>query len=215
VTTRSLPLFPLGMVLYPGVAVPLHLFEPRYRQMLRDVQAGDKRFGIICAIPGVDERALPPGRMGCVAEVTDAETLEDGRSNVLVVGRERFALDRFVDDAAPYHVGEVHVVHDDADVSPVALAVAGDEVASNFRRVVRAVLTLNDDASDLPPLPDDMTQLAYSVASMIDVELSERQALLEERSPLARLQRIDTVLRTALPDLELKAAMHKARRDEA
>ncbi len=199
------------MVLYPGVALPLHLFEPRYRQMLTDVQAGDQRFGIICAMPGVKERALPAGRVGCIAEVTDAEVMEDGRSNVVVVGRERFALDRFVDDPAPYHVADVTIITDDADASPVALAVSSDEVVANFKRVVRAVLTLNDDTSDVPPLPDDTAHLAYAVAAMIDVELGERQALLEERSPLARLQRIDAVLRTALPDLELKAAMHQAR----
>ena len=110
---KRFPLFPLGMVLYPGTSAPLHLFEPRYRQMLRDVQAGDRRFGIVCAMPGVDERALPPGRVGCVAEVTEAETLEDGRSNIFVTGRERFVLDRFVDDEAPYHVAEVTFIEDE------------------------------------------------------------------------------------------------------
>jgi Lon protease-like protein len=74
------------MVLYPGTSVPLHLFEPRYRQMLRDVQADDSRFGILCAMPGVEERDLPAGRVGCVAEITEAETLEDGRSNILITG---------------------------------------------------------------------------------------------------------------------------------
>lgn len=210
-TTRPLPLFPLGMVLYPGVAMPLHLFEPRYRQLLTDVQAGDRRFGIICAMKGVDERALPVGRMGCIVEVTEAETLEDGRSNILVIGRERFALESFADDPAPYHVAHVSVVEDEPVGSPVAMAVASDEVIANFRKVVRAVLTLNDDDSAPPDLPEDGSQIAYSVAAMIDVDLAERQAILEERSAIARLQRIDTVLRTALPDLELKAAMHKAR----
>ncbi len=210
-TTRPLPLFPLGMVLYPGVAMPLHLFEPRYRQLLIDVQEGDRRFGIICAMPGVDERALPAGRMGCVAEITEAETLEDGRSNILVIGRERFALESFVDVPAPYHVANVSVVEDEPVGSPVAMAVASDEVIANFRKVVRAVLTLNDDDSAPPDLPEDGSQIAYSVAAMIDVDLAERQAILQERSAIARLQRIDTLLRTALPDLELKAAMHKAR----
>ena len=59
---QRLPIFPLGMVLFPGTAVPLHLFEPRYRQMLTDVREGDSRFGILCGVPGVAERALPPGR---------------------------------------------------------------------------------------------------------------------------------------------------------
>ncbi len=209
--TFELPLFPLGMVLYPGVAVPLHLFEPRYRQLLSDVRAGDQRFGLICAMPGVAERALPSGRAGCVAEVTDVEMMDDGRANIVAIGRDRFVLQRFVEHDAPYHVAEVRVVEDGPVASPVAMAVISDEVSANFRRVVRAVLTLNDDEADVPPLPDDGIQLAYAVAAMIDMELGDRQALLEERSPVARLQRVDTLLRTALPDLELKAAMHKAR----
>ncbi len=199
------------MVLYPGLAVPLHLFEPRYRQLLSDVQAGDRRFGIICAMPGVDERALPAGRVGCIAEVTDADTMEDGRSNIVVIGRERFALEEFIEDPAPYHVAQVHMVDDEPGASPVAMAVVSDEVIANFRKVVRAVFTLNDDESPVPDLPEDGAHLAYAVAAMIEIDITERQAILEERSAVARLQRIDALLRTALPDLELKAAMHRAR----
>ncbi len=192
--------------------MPLHLFEPRYRQMLIDVTATDKRFGILCAIPGVAERALPPGRVGCIAEVTEAETLEDGRSNILVVGRERFVLDRFIEHSAPYHVADVTVINDEPGESPVALAVSSDDVVSNFRRIVRAVQTLNDESSPVPELPDDGARLSFAIAAMIDFDLEERQAVLAERSPLARLQRVDGVLRKVVSDLELQAAMHSARR---
>jgi len=71
-----LPIFPLGMVLFPGTSAPLHLFEPRYRQMLADVRAKDSRFGILCALEGVPERELPTGRIGCVAEVVDVEPFD-------------------------------------------------------------------------------------------------------------------------------------------
>lgn len=205
-------MFPLEMVLYPGTTAPLHLFEPRYRQLLSDVQSGDKQFGLLCAMPGVDERALPSGRVGCVAEVTESDVLEDGRANILVTGRERFVLDRFVDADTPYHVAEVTFVEDDADASPVALAVVEDEVLSNFTRVVRAVQTLNNEIPETPPLPEDGGQLSFTIASMIDFELEERQAVLSDRSPLTRLQRVDTALRKVLPDLELRAAMHEAQR---
>ena len=209
VTTQRLPLFPLGMVLFPGTAVPLHLFEPRYRRLLRDVQEGDRRFGIICGIPGVAERDLPPGHIGCVAEVTEVEMLPDGRSNIVVVGRERFALDAFVDDDTPYHVAQVTLVADVADTTPVALALIADDVASDFRRVVRAVNTLNDDEREVPSLPEDPAQLPWTIGAMIDLDLEARQQLLRERSPQQRLQTVSNVLRKALPELELKAAMHK------
>jgi Lon protease-like protein len=144
--------------------------------------------------------------------VRDVEMMPDGRANIVVDGEARFALERFVDDAAPYHVGEVSLVGDEGTDPPVAVAVVADEVASNFRRVVRAVHTLNDDTSAPPTLPDDPAQLAFSIAGMVDFDLAQRQALLESRSPMARLTLVNGVLRTVLPDLELKAAMHQARR---
>ncbi len=202
------------MVLFPGTTVPLHLFEPRYRQMLLDISKSDRQFGLLCAIPGVSERDLPPGRVGCVAEVTESETLEDGRSNILILGRERFVLDRFVEQETPYHVADVTLIGDTAVSSPVALAVLSDDVISNFRRIVKAVQTLNDESDPPPALPDDGAQLSFAIASMIDFDLEERQAVLAERSPQERLQRIDAVLRRVLPDLELQAAMHAARKGQ-
>jgi Lon protease-like protein len=205
-----LPLFPLGLVLFPGVSVPLHLFEPRYRQLLTDIRDGDRRFGIVCGIAGVPERQLPSGRVGCVAEVTDIEMLPDGRANIVVHGRERFALQRLLPDDMPYLMADVEVIADTVEASPVVLAVLADEVASHFRRVVHAVRTLNDDdTGTMPSMPDDPAQLAWSIASLIDVDLEQRQRLLAERSPSARLEQMNAVLRTALPDLELRAAMHK------
>jgi Lon protease-like protein len=200
------------MVLYPGTRAPLHLFEPRYRQLLADVQQGDRQFGIICAIDGVAERSLPAGRVGCIASVRDVEMLPDGRANIVVEGAERFALERIADDAAPYLVADVTLIGDDSTDAPVAVAVVADEVTSNFKRVVTAVHTLNDDTSPPPALPDDPAQLAFSIAGMVDFELAQRQALLESRSPMSRLTLVNGVLRTVLPDLELKAAMHQARR---
>jgi Lon protease-like protein len=209
-TSARLPLFPLGLVLFPGVSVPLHLFEPRYRQLLLDIRETDRRFGIVCGIAGVSERELPEGRVGCVAEVTDIEMLPDGRANIVVAGRERFALERMLPDEAPYLVADVEFVADTSEASPVVLAVLADDVAMHFRRVVGAVRTLNnDDDGEMPSLPDEPAQLAWSIAAMIDVDLEQRQRLLAERSPSARLEQMNSVLRTALPDLELRAAMHK------
>lgn len=206
-TDLQLPIFPLGVVLFPGTMLPLHLFEPRYRQMLADVRDGDGRFGIIPAMPGVAERDLPAGRMGCVAEVTDVEVMPDGRATIVVTGRERFALTAFIEHDAPYHVATGTIVLDDTGFAPVALAVAADEVIANFKRVVRAVRTLNDDTDPLPDLPDDAAQVAWSVGAMIDLDLDSRYRLLAERSPAARLTQIDNVLRKAIPDLELQAAL--------
>jgi ATP-dependent Lon protease len=101
----------------------------------------------------------------------------------------------------------VSFVNDTPSGSPVALAVAADDVAQHFKRVVKAVHTLNGTSGPLPSLPDDPAQLAWSIASMIDLELEPRYQLLVERNPADRLTRVDAVLRKVLPDLELRAAM--------
>ena len=207
----TLPVFPLGVVLFPGTALPLHLFEPRYRQLLADVRAGDSRFVILPAMAGIPERELPRGRMACVAEVTEVEMLPDGRSNIMVRGRERVALADFVAHEAPYHVAAFDTIDDEPGDSPVALAVAADDVAQNFRRVVKAVQILGDNPSPPPPLPESPAQLAWTIASMIDFDVEQRYTLLAERRPLARLAQVDAVLRRVLPDLELRAAMHLGR----
>ncbi|HYW32332.1 MAG TPA: LON peptidase substrate-binding domain-containing protein [Gemmatimonas sp.] len=207
-----LPLFPLGLVLFPGVSVPLHLFEPRYRQLLADIKDTTRRFGIIAAMPAVRERELPRGRVGCVAEVTDVEMMPDGRANIIIVGRERFTLDAFVDDPAEYNVADVLPFSDHDTAPPVALAVAADEVVLRFKRVVAAVRTLNREEPGVhPELPDDPGLISFAIAGMIDLDLTQRQNLLTDRSAESRLSLIDAVLRNTLPDLELRAAMHAGR----
>ena len=206
---QHLPIFPLGVVLYPGTALPLHLFEPRYRQLLRDIRAGDSRFGILTGIGGVAERDLPAGRIGCVAEVTEVDMMPDGRANIVVVGRERFALDTFVESDAPYHVAAVTVVPDTPTVNAVVLAVASDDVVQHFRQVVKAVHAISGTSGTIPPLPDDPAQLAWTIAAMIDLDLESRYKLLAERDPAARLTAIDAVLRQAIPELELQAALSR------
>lgn len=202
-----LPIFPLNVVLYPGTTMSLHLFEPRYRQLLKDIREGDSRFGILTSVSGVPERELPPGRVGCVAEVTDVEMMPDGRANIVIMGRERFTLDAFVDDDAPYNVADVSLVADTPGANAVVLAVTSDDVAQNFKRVVKAVHAINDESGPLPSLPDDPAQLAWSIAAMIDIDSDLRYQLLAETDPAARLASVDAVLRKVLPDLELRAAM--------
>jgi Lon protease-like protein len=207
-----LPLFPLGLVLFPGVAVPLHLFEPRYRQLLADIEAGDRRFGIIATTDTIGESALPAGRVGCVAEVTQVERLDDGRSNIVVVGRERFALEQEIEDPAPYRVGAVIALPDLPDGSPIVLGLLADDLRTKFRRAILAVRGLNGDPSTaLPPLADPPTQLAWTVASLIDIGVDQRQRLLEERSPTERVGRLNALLDAVLPELEIRAAMQTPR----
>ena len=91
---RELPLFPLPLVLFPGVPLPLHIFEPRYRQMLSDIRVTNNLFGLSYFDSSTSDKELPPaGHAGCVAEVTEVQSLPDGRSNILTVGLIRYRVD--------------------------------------------------------------------------------------------------------------------------
>lgn len=123
-TTQRLALFPLPIVLFPRAQQHLHIFEPRYRRLLVDVLAGNREFGMLFHSPGLAERDIPPGTVGCTAHVETTEALPDGRSNIVVTGRRRFSLRRFVDDDTPYFVGEVEFFDDneepESDASEIA-----------------------------------------------------------------------------------------------
>jgi Lon protease-like protein len=207
VSVRLLPLFPLPLVLFPGAPLPLHIFEPRYRRMVEDCLASDSRFGILFRPDDVAELELPPGHVGCVACIDREIPLSEGRSNIIVHGEDRFALQRFVASPAPYHVGEV-AEYDDVPEPSSALAPIAEEVLVLFDRVGHAARELADDENPLPALPDDPSALAFGIAAMIDIEASARQSLLASRSASDRLRRVEQILSTAMPSLELRARVH-------
>lgn len=202
-----LPLFPLPVVLLPGAPLPLHIFEPRYRQLLADCVDGDSRFGIVFRAEGVDEADLEPGTVGCVAEVADAHTLPDGRSNVVVHGIRRFTLLRFVVTPAPYRVGQV-AEYEDFPEDDAALGPLAKQVRALFDRVGRAARTLADDHDPLPTLPDDADALSFGIAALIDIEPPRRQQLLESRLASERLETLRVMLSGAVDSLEARARVH-------
>ena len=207
-SVSRLPLFPLPLVLFPGVPLPLHIFEPRYRQMLADCLEGDRRFGVIFRPEGTAEREIPAGHVGCVAHIENSETLLDGRSNIIVVGMGRFALERLVETTRLYFVGEVADYEDTPEPDDAATTVA-ERVRSLFGRVGRAARALADDMDPLPELPDDIGLLSFAVASLIDLDPPTRQRLLVSRSPLARLRELDAMLAPAVESIETRASVHE------
>src|SRR6185295_5591279 len=137
--TRELPLFPLPVVLFPGVPLPLHIFEPRYRQLLSDISVANNLFGLAYFDPTIASTEVPPaGHIGCVAEVTETQTFPDGRSNILTMGVVRYRLDSYVERGDPYLVARVSYFEDDDD-DEGNLTNAASEVAETFTRIARAV----------------------------------------------------------------------------
>lgn len=204
----TLPIFPLPLVLFPGVTIPLHIFEPRYRRMLADCLERDRRFGIVFLAEGATEESLGiGGDVGCVAHVLSHEALPDGRSNITVEGRDRFMLRAFVTSALPYHVGMV-VPHEDVPEPVDSLEPLATHVRERFERIARAARTISDDEDAIPELPDDPTLLAFRVASFIDLSVAERQRLLASTSPGERLRTVDSVLEPAVDPMEQRAVVH-------
>ena len=206
--TTRLPLFPIGIVLFPGAALPLHIFEPRYRQLMADCLAGDGRFGLIFRVEGRDEAEIPDGTVGCVAEIEQHELLEDGRSNIIVRGRERFAFAGWADAETPYRTGLV-TPHDDTVEPAASLAVLNGHVRLLFARVADAARTIAEERVGPPALPDDPYKLSFAIAAMIDMDPHARQQLLAERSPAARLRTLEALLEPAAPALEARAEVHE------
>lgn len=175
--------------------------------MLSDCLAGDRRFGIVRLPDGVAELEIAPGTVGCVAEIMNTEVLPDGRSNIIVRGVERFALDSFVESARPYHVGHVLEVEDVPEFGAEVETLAS-RVRDVFQRVGHAARTLSDDPEPLPSMPDDPGSLSFAIAALIDIDLDTRQALLASRSPLERLRRLDALLSSALGSIVSRAHVH-------
>ena len=149
----TLPIFPLPLVLFPGVTIPLHIFEPRYRSMLADCLERDRRFGIVFLAEGASEETLGiGGDVGCVAHVLTHEELADGRSNITVAGRDRFTLRAYVTSPLPYHLGMV-VPYEDAPEPVALLEPLATRVRERFERIARAARTISDDEDAIPTNP--------------------------------------------------------------
>ena len=202
-----LALFPLAVVLLPGTPMPLHIFEPRYRRMLADALAGPREFGLVYLPPGVREGELASGWPLCLAHVDEHEPLEDGRSNIVVRGTRRLALDHFVDDEAPYPVGLVRELPD-ATVLAEALVPRAAQARALFGRVAAAARTLADDTAPPPALPDDDTLLAYAIAAAVDLDLAAKHRLLATRDAAERLSQVVALLTPVATDIERRAAVH-------
>ena len=206
---RQLPLFPLPVVLFPGVPMPLHIFEPRYRQMLSDIRIGHNLFGLSYFNAEEAESDRPPvGHIGCVAEVVEAQALPDGRSNILTLGLIRYRVEGYVESGEPYLIGAVSFFEDEAE-DEARLAEQTSEVSALFLRIARAVRQLNDDRASLPELPEaGPERLSFLVAAAMELGPEIKLELLEMRSTGERLRRVGDYLAQAVGNYEERARLH-------
>jgi len=199
-----LPLFPLQTVLLPGVTLPLHIFEPRYRQLTVDLMTGavpEKRFGVIALAPaaGVEVTSLEQLKpIGCAAILRQASRLPDGRFDIVTLGEDRFRLLSVDHETAPYLMGTVEWLPDAPTMIPGQRSAAdtvGALIASAraaYRRYCKAAWKQGDWTE--PAEDVDIAKLAHLLATDCLLPLEDRQHILEETRPLHRLRLVTQLL---------------------
>ena len=189
--SETLPLFPLGTVLYPGLLLPLHIFEDRYRQLVRDLQAGPepRRFGVVAIREGRETGVNGVSALyeiGCTATLRRITEHEDGRFDLITVGTQRFRLASELDHSQPYLQGEVDLIDEETGAEAEA-ALAAQAVQRGFRAYLDALAARGVTQISVPELPDEPVVLSYLVAASVIADLTDKQALLAEPDALSRL----------------------------
>jgi Lon protease-like protein len=199
----TIPIFPLpNVVLFPQVFLPLHIFEPRYREMIADALAGDRIIGIVLLRPGWEGNyegrpAVFP--IGCAGLITHAERLNDGRYNIVLRGLEKF---RVVgeDESRSYRQAQVETVAD------VPYTCDKEELRGARRRLETLLVPQPAGRGVDPKMPPSMADedLVNALSQYLDLEPLEKQALLERESLLTRCRSLIELL-----EMKVLVAQHK------
>jgi len=174
-----IPIFPLpGAILFPRSQLPLHIFEPRYREMVRDALEGAGRIGMVQPTAPAEEGA-PLYPIGCVGEIVNVEELEDGRYNIVLLGTNRFRLVGETDIDTLYRNAEVELDgFDDEEPAPLSMTLRA-EVEREAKRLGDA-MRLSVDWAAVRRLDDEM--LVNAIAQVAPFDTGAKQALLEAQS---------------------------------
>lgn len=207
---KRLPLFPLPLVLLPSELLPLHVFEPRYQQMLKDIELRRNLFGITFFNSEGEIRDKPAvGSVGCVAEVRESQNLPDGRSNILTSGVVRYRLLEYTEADTPYFTGEVEFF-EDKEEDGALLKSAADEVFELFDRAAKAAFKLSGSRGKFPEIPQaEPEQLSFLVSAAFNLDNDLKYRLLETTSTLERLETLRQMLSQAVGQMEESAEIHK------
>jgi Lon protease-like protein len=193
--TRRIPLFPLGVVLFPGRQLPLHIFEERYKLMIGRCAQQHTPFGIVLASgDGI-------ATVGCTANILEiAKTYEDGRMDIVTSGESAYGIRELHNDE-PYLEGDVEILPDDPRPG-------SEKAAEELRDLFETCYFLFTDSPAPTDEEDPNVSLSYQVAAELPLDLDVRQALLEVRVEADRRLLLIERLNHILPELE---RIHKAR----
>jgi len=196
-----LRIFPLNAVLFPGAALNLHIFEPRYKQMVSECLEGGEAFGVLLIRDG-DEAGDPnvmTHEVGTTAEISDVKPLEGGRYYISTTGWKRFRVERVI-AREPYLLVDVSYVDEDKMEDPPAVAALVEEIRRVFREYLRLLVEFSGMAADIE-LPEDPLDASFLIGDALQVADSMKQRLLELCDTEQRLTVELGFLRRLLPQL--------------
>jgi Lon protease-like protein len=190
---QRIPLFPLDVVLFPGMTLPLHIFEPHYREMTKKCLDCNTPFGVILAHDARHPDIPTPARVGTFAHILDYARLPDGRYNLLTRGGERFEVMEYL-SGATYQQALVRALHDVEEPGDLhELASVATQALQAYLRIVFARVGSEDFQLEIP---DDPSELSYLIGMCLTCEDCEKQEILEMRSLSQRLARGAEVLKS-------------------
>lgn len=197
---EELPIFPLGTVLFPGEILPLHIFEDRYKQMMRFAAENGNFFGLSYRNDALVGRETPPepGSVGCVAKIHAVMPLEEGRMNVISSGLVRY---RVIDlhQLTPFVIARVEPFIDDLEADE-DLAQILESMLDRCKKFLAAAQVLDESTMSGDDLPEDPEAFSLMIASALPIDNDAKQSLLEMTSTRSRLTRLRNHVVSALAE---------------
>ena len=186
----DLPIFPLATVLFPGAVLPLHIFEDRYKEMMRFAIENGGLFGLTYKETAFVGRETPPevGSVGCLARINAVMPVEEGRMNIVSTGLVRFRV-RGLNQTTPFILARVEPFTDDIEHDE-DMAVLYNDQMEMYRKFLAASQALDEAAPFQQELPEDPESLSLLIASALPVENRTKQQLLEMTSTRTRLTKL-------------------------
>lgn len=188
-----LPLFPLNLVLFPGMPLPLHIFEERYKAMISECLETQMPFGVVLIKDGLEVgEPAEPFMTGTSARIVRVDHLEDGRMNILTQGESRFQVMEITQNV-PHVVGKIqYLVEEPGDPPSTVL----DEVVEGYSAYLRNVEALSGGWTANAQPPRDPVLISYAVAGSLELPTSVRQQILESETASQRLEILAPLLKT-------------------
>ncbi len=180
----ELPLFPLNVVLFPGMDLPLHIFEERYKEMIGDCLNQNTPFGVVLIKEGIEVGTpADPERIGTSTRILRSELLEQGRMNIMTKGERRFEIEE-IGQRVPHVVGRVRFL---VELEGEGCAELIPQISDEYVALVRNLTALTGGYTSRVTVPEDPVELSYVIAANLDLEPHLRQSLLVTETAATRL----------------------------